>query len=191
MWFYRNPCKSCRNFRHLEWDHGMSSPRQLYKKWNLYGVFQKWRQENGLPKKGWQRDDQLLSTRCTSFPQGTRDGTMLPVRNAGSFACRRMLHRWRKKLQQITTDRAKTLILWLILWKNKKKLLRSHTTISQVADRPLPAPVLRNLRRNCWSCCAGGTFWCCFSMYNSSLKLQLMGGCNWSQCPPRIDLTLQ
>ncbi|CAL1147233.1 unnamed protein product [Cladocopium goreaui] len=25
---------------------------QLYKKWNLYGVFQKWRQENGLPKKG-------------------------------------------------------------------------------------------------------------------------------------------
>jgi hypothetical protein len=81
--------------------------------------------------------------------------------------------------------------LWLILWKNKKKLLRSHTTISQVADRPLPAPVLRNLRRNCWSCCAGGTFWCCFSMYNSSLKLQLMGGCNWSQCPPRIDLTLQ
>lgn len=25
--------------------------RQLYKKWNLYGVFQKWRQDHSLPKK--------------------------------------------------------------------------------------------------------------------------------------------
>ena len=31
-----------------------------------------------------------------------------------------------------------------ILGKQKKNLLRSHTTPSQVADRPLPAPVLRN-----------------------------------------------
>ena len=182
---------------------GTTAPRQLYKKWNLYGVFQKWRQENGLPKKGWQRDDhddQLLS-RCTSFPQGTRDGTMLPVRNAGSFACRRMLRRWRKKLQQICW-------VWRIRFMESQpigqKPSKNVGTQKNICWGHIPPQVrwqigpfqpqcfamLRNLRRNCWSGCAGGTFWC-FSMYNSSLKLQLMGGCNWSQCPPRIDLTLQ
>jgi len=43
----------------------------------------------------------------------------------------------------VTTDRAKT----LKKCGKKKKLLRSHTTPSQVADRPLPAPVLCNASR--------------------------------------------